>query len=44
MSDSFWLSERQMKQIEPYFPLSHEIARVDDRRAFSGIIFFVRNG
>lgn len=23
MSDLFWLSEAQMRRIEPYFPLSH---------------------
>lgn len=23
MSDLFWLSEAQMRGIEPYFPLSH---------------------
>tara|TARA_R110000751_G_scaffold235114_2_gene336597 strand:+ start:4666 stop:4896 length:231 start_codon:yes stop_codon:yes gene_type:complete len=33
-----------MKRIEPYFPLSHWIARVDDRRVLSGIIFVIRNG
>ena len=35
MNDSFWLSDAQMARIEPYFPLSHGIARVDDRRAGS---------
>lgn len=34
------LSKAQMRRIEPYFPLSHGIARVDDRRVISGI----RNG
>ena len=29
MSDVFLLSEAQMRRIEPYFPLSHGIARVD---------------
>jgi transposase len=43
MSDLFWLSVAQMRRIEPYFPLSHGIARVDDRKVISGIIF-VRNG
>jgi putative transposase len=32
MSDLFWLSEAQMRRIEPYFPLSHGMPRVDDRR------------
>ena len=44
MSDLFWLSRAQMRRIEPYFPLSHGIARVDDQRVISGIIFVIRNG
>ena len=44
MSDLIWLSEAQMKRISPYFPLSHGIPRVDDRRVLSGIIFVIRNG
>ena len=44
MDDLFWLSEAQMRRIQPYFPLSHGIARVDDRRAISGIVFVIRNG
>jgi putative transposase len=44
MDDLFWLSRRQMQRIAPYFPLSHGIARVDDRRVISGIIFVIRNG
>ena len=44
MSDLFWLSEAQMRRIEPYFPLSHGVPRVDDRRILSGIIFVIRNG
>ena len=44
MSDLIWLSAAQMKRISPYFPLSHGIARVDDRRVLSGIIFVIRNG
>ena len=38
------LSEAQMRRIELYFPLSHGIPRVDDRRIVSGIIFVIRNG
>jgi hypothetical protein len=38
MDDLFLLSEAQMRRIEPYFPLSHGIARVDDRRVISGIV------
>ena len=44
MSDLFFLSERQLRRISPYFPLSHGIPRVDDRRVLSGIIFVIRNG
>ena len=44
MSDLIWLSETQMRRIEPYFPLSHGVPRVDDRRVISGIIFVIRNG
>ena len=43
MSDLIWLSEAQMRRIEPYFPLSHGVPRVDDRRVISGIIFVIRN-
>ena len=44
MADLLLLSEAQMRRIEPYFPLSHGVARVDDRRVISGIIFVIRNG
>ena len=44
MSDLFWLSTAQMRRIEPYFPRSHGVARVDDRKVISGIIFVIRNG
>ena len=44
MRDMIWLSEAQMRRIEPYFPLSHGVPRVDDRRVISGIIFVIRNG
>lgn len=44
MSDLFWLSRAQMQRIEPYFPLSHGVPRVDDHRVLSGIIFVIRNG
>jgi len=33
-----------MRRIEPYFPLSHGVPRVDDRLILSGIIFILRNG
>ena len=44
MDDLLLLSEAQMRRIEPYFPLSHGIPRVDDRRILSGILFVIRNG
>jgi transposase len=44
MIDLFWLSQAQMRRIERHFPLSHGVARVDDRRVISGIIFVIRNG
>ena len=44
MSDLIWLTKTQMRQIEPYFPLSHGVPRVDDQRIISGIIFVIRNG
>ena len=44
MSDLIWLSEVQMRRIEPHFPQSHGVPRVDDRRVISGIIFVIRNG
>lgn len=44
MSELWLLSEAQMRRIETYFPLSHGIPRVDDRRIVSGIIFVIRNG
>src|SRR6476660_8976506 len=44
MDDLFLLSEPQMARISPYFPLSHGIPRVDDRRVVSGIVYVIRNG
>jgi putative transposase len=44
MSDLIWLSRTQMRRIEPHFPLSHGVPRVDGRRVISGIIFVIRNG
>src|SRR5665647_1586139 len=44
MTDLFLLSETQMRRIEPFFPLSHGVPRVDDRRVISAIIFVIRNG
>ena len=44
MSEPWLLSEAQMRRIEPYFPLSHGVPRVDDRRVVSGIIYVIRGG
>ena len=44
MADLFLLSEAQMRRIEGFFPLSHGIARVDDRRIVSAIVFVIKNG
>ncbi len=44
MGDLFLLSERQMARISPHFPLSHGVARVDDQRVVSGIVYVIRNG
>jgi len=44
MDDLFLLSDAQMRRIEPFFPLSHGIPRVDDRRVISGIVFMIKNG
>lgn len=44
MSDLFLLSERQMARIEPHFPLAHGVARVDDRRVVSGIVYVIKHG
>ena len=44
MGDLILLSEAQMRRIEPYFPLSHGMPRVDDRRVISGIVFVICNG
>ncbi len=44
MSELWLLSDAQMRRIEPYFPLSHGLPRVDDRRIVSGIIYVIRGG
>jgi len=44
MSDQFWLSKEQLARIKLYFPLSHGVPRVDDRKVISGIIHVIRNG
>ena len=44
MADLFWLTREQVNRIAPFFPLSHGIPRVDDRRVVSGILHVIRNG
>ncbi len=44
MSDHYWLSEAQIECIKPYFPRSHGVPRVDDRRVLSGIIHVLKRG
>ena len=38
------LAEAQMRRIEPFFPISRGLRRVDDRRVVSGIVYVIRNG
>ena len=40
----FQITESHLDRIKPYFPLSHGVARVDDVRIISGIIYVIRNG
>ena len=44
MSNLFWLTDDQLRLLEPFFPKSPVRARVDDRRVLSSIIFVNRNG
>ncbi|WP_150005777.1 IS5 family transposase [Iodidimonas muriae] len=44
MDVPFLLSKAQMRRIEPFFPLSHGIPRVDDRRVVSGIVYVIKHG
>ena len=44
MSDLFWLNGGQMERLKPFFPSSHGVSRVDDRRVLSGIICFIAMG
>ena len=37
------LSVAHMRRIEPFFPTSRELHRVDDRRVISGIIYVIRH-
>jgi len=44
MSDLFLLSPAQMSKIQPFFPRSHGVPRVDDRRVISGIVYVLKHG
>jgi transposase len=44
MSDQFWLTKAQLKRLEPFFPRTRGVTRVDDRRVVSGIVHVIRNG
>ncbi|CAA9574009.1 Mobile element protein [uncultured Synechococcales cyanobacterium] len=44
MSDQYWLTKAQLKRIEPFFPQTRGIPRMDDQRVVSGIIHVIRNG
>jgi putative transposase len=44
MSGLFMLTDAQLRRIEAWFPLSHGVPRVDDRRVISGIVFVIKNG
>ena len=44
MSDHYWLTETQIERLMPYFPRSHGVPRVDDRRVISGIIHVLKRG
>ena len=40
----YWLSESQMERLRPYFPKSHGVPFVDNRRVLTGVIFINHNG
>ena len=44
MKELFYLSRAQIARIKRYFPRSHGVPRVDDRRIISGIIYVIKNG
>lgn len=44
MANLFLLSPDQMSKIEPFFPRSHGVPRVDDRRVISGIVYVLKHG
>ena len=44
MRELFYLSNKQIDRIRPFFPRSHGIPRTDDVRGLSGIIYVIRYG
>ena len=44
MSDLVLLPRAHIRWMEPYFPRSRGLPRVDDRRVISGIVYVIRNG
>ena len=44
MRELFYLSDKQIERIRPFFPHSHSIPTTDDVRVLSGIIFVIRYG
>jgi len=44
MDVPFLLSEEPLRRLEPYFPRSHGVPRVDDRRIVSAIIYVIKHG
>ena len=44
MKELFYLSHEQIARIKRYFPRSHGIPRVDDRRVVSGINYVIKHG
>ena len=44
MSGLFWLESWQYERIKRFLPYAHGIARVDDIRVLSGIIFVLKRG
>ncbi|WP_104936258.1 IS5 family transposase [Desulfobulbus oralis] len=44
MSQLFYLSAEQLERIKPFFPRSHGIPRVDNRKVINGIIYVIKHG
>lgn len=44
MSDLYLLTDAQMSRLVRFFPRSHGVPRVDDRRVVSGIVYVIRSG